>query len=128
MDTFNPSKRQVSTYEKFLKDREKAEKAKHIEKGEADIVKKSMDGEVEGKKGYEVLDEALLSEDKKRLEEAVEKAGEAFWAVIAESYPEIKSGDFPPDATFAFDNAQEKAVKTWLGFNGYKSSYFTKTN
>jgi hypothetical protein len=58
MDTFNPNKRSISTYEQFLKDREKAEKAKHIEKGEADIVKKSMDGEKDGTKGYAVLDES----------------------------------------------------------------------
>lgn len=59
MDTFNVSKRSISTYEQFLKDRKKAEDAEHDEKGESDIVKKSMSGEIEGKKGYAVLDEAL---------------------------------------------------------------------
>ena len=59
MDTFNVSKRCISTYEQFLKDRKKAQDAKHDEKGESDIVKKSMSGEIAGKKGYEVLDEKL---------------------------------------------------------------------
>lgn len=56
MNTFNVSKRCIWTYEQFLKDKNKAEKADHDEKGEADIVKKSMDGEVDGKKGYATLE------------------------------------------------------------------------
>lgn len=57
MDTFNVSKRCISTFEQFLKDRKKAEDAKHDEKGESDIVKKSMSGEKEGKKGYATMSE-----------------------------------------------------------------------
>ena len=67
MNTFDVSKRCISTYEQFLKDREKAEKAKHDEKGEADLVKKSMSGEVEGKKGYATLDEGIIGGDKYKL-------------------------------------------------------------
>jgi hypothetical protein len=62
MNTFDVSKRNISTYEQFLKDREKAEDAEHEEKGEHPLVKKAMSGEVDGKKGYAVLDENL-SED-----------------------------------------------------------------
>ena len=57
MNTFDVSKRKVSTYEQFLKDRKKAEDAKHDEKGENEIVKKSMSGEKKGDKGIETLDE-----------------------------------------------------------------------
>jgi hypothetical protein len=62
MNTFNVSKRSILSYEQFLKNKNKAEKADHDEKGEADIVKKAMDGEVEGKKGYATLSEAQLNE------------------------------------------------------------------
>ena len=61
MNTFDVSKRKVSTYEQFLKDRKKAEDAKHSEKGENDIVKKSMSGEKKGDKGIETLDESYYS-------------------------------------------------------------------
>jgi hypothetical protein len=47
-----------------LKDKNKAEKADHDEKGEADIVKKAMDGEVEGKKGYATLSESSVTFEK----------------------------------------------------------------
>lgn len=59
MNTFDVSKRSILTYEQFLKDRKKAEDAKHDEKGEADIVKKAMSGEVEGKKGFATMDESI---------------------------------------------------------------------
>jgi hypothetical protein len=58
MNTFDVSKRTVSTYEQFLKDRKKAEDAKHSEKGENDIVKKSMSGDKKGDKGIETLEES----------------------------------------------------------------------
>ena len=62
MNTFNVSKRCILSFEQFLKDGKKAQNADHDEKGEADIVKKAMDGEKEGKKGYATLDESKLNE------------------------------------------------------------------
>lgn len=56
-------KRQVLTYDQFLKTGEKAENAKGIEKGEADLVKKAMSGEKEGKKGIAVLDESEIKDN-----------------------------------------------------------------
>lgn len=66
MNTFNVSKRCIWSYEEFLKDKKKASDAKHIEKGEADIVKDAMDGEKEGKKGIATLSEGL-GEDKYKI-------------------------------------------------------------
>jgi hypothetical protein len=68
MNTFDVSKRQVSTFEQFLKDRKKAEDAEHDEKGEHDIVKKSMSGEKEGKKGIATLSEATEEHVKSNVE------------------------------------------------------------
>lgn len=51
------------------------------------------------------------------FETIVEAARDAFWAAIGERYPMVKSGDFPPEATFAFDEACNVAVRTWLDSN-----------
>lgn len=52
---------------------------------------------------------------------AVDEARQAFWSKISESYPEIKSGDIPPEAEIAFDDACDRAVNVWLCFNIGKS-------
>ena len=52
-----------------------------------------------------------------RLTAALMHAQDAFWAKIAECYPEAKSGDFPPDATSIFDDQCEAAVKYWIKLN-----------
>lgn len=57
---------------------------------------------------------------KKRVEEAVEKAGDAFWNVIAKEFPEIKTGDFAPDAHMTLEYALKKAVNTWYDSNREK--------
>lgn len=53
----------------------------------------------------------------KAIKKAAEKAQAAFWASVVESFPTAKSGDFPPDATIAFDVACIKAVAIWRGYN-----------
>ena len=58
----DPKKRKVSTFDQFQKDAEKSEKAKHVEKGEHEIVDKSMSGDVKGEKGVATLDESLMNE------------------------------------------------------------------
>jgi hypothetical protein len=62
MNTFDVKKRCILSFDDFLKDRKKAEDADHSEKGENDIVKKSMAGEKEGAKGYATLGESELFE------------------------------------------------------------------
>lgn len=59
----------------------------------------------------------MISDDKKRLETVLENAREAFWLSVAEQYPEIKSGDFSPCDTSAFEELTEKYVKVWLDGN-----------
>lgn len=52
-----------------------------------------------------------------KIRNAVENAMLAFWDKIAEAFPEIKTGDFPPDAHFAFDEACVKAATIWVEGN-----------
>ena len=48
--------------------------------------------------------------DEARSEEAVEEAIEAFWAVIVDKYPEVKSGDFEP----MMEGLMYKQAGEWL--------------
>jgi hypothetical protein len=54
----------------------------------------------------------------KRIKDAVEKAQFEFWAVIAKEFPEVTTGDYPPDATMQFDGECLQAVTKWIEFNG----------
>ncbi|MDK9702514.1 MAG: hypothetical protein OEL20_05195 [Sulfuritalea sp.] len=54
---------------------------------------------------------------KDRFHDAVARAKEQFWASIAASFPEITSGDFPPDATLKFDDACSEAAAIWVTGN-----------
>ncbi len=59
----------------------------------------------------------VRSEHRERLDKALEDADNAFWAVIAERFPEAKSGDYPPDLTHFRDHHNEEDVLWWLRFN-----------
>lgn len=50
-------------------------------------------------------------------QQILELAQDAFWESIAKSYPHIRTGDFPPDATYKFNLACERAVEVWLESN-----------
>lgn len=51
------------------------------------------------------------------IEQHVRAAQDAFWAVIAERFPEVSTGDLPPDVDAAFDDACHRVVWSWLGSN-----------
>ena len=51
------------------------------------------------------------------LDQAVEKAQTAFWQEVAKAFPEVPSGDYPPDVTMAFDTDCKRAIAWWLYFN-----------
>jgi hypothetical protein len=53
----------------------------------------------------------------KRVHEATENAGLAFWAEIAKAFPEAKGGDFPPESEHAWWMSMEEAVRVWLSWN-----------
>jgi hypothetical protein len=52
-----------------------------------------------------------------RITNALENARLAFWAEVAKSFPETDTGDFPPDAQLAFDEATDRAVRSWVRWN-----------
>ncbi len=52
-----------------------------------------------------------------RIAAAVEDAQTQFWNVIQRRFPEIKTGDFSPDAQMKFDGACEEAVRIWIDSN-----------
>ena len=49
--------------------------------------------------------------------EIVDVAQCAFWDAVVDMLPEVKTGDFPPDAQFAFHEACRKAVTLWREIN-----------
>ncbi|MER5608223.1 hypothetical protein AB0F93_00435 [Micromonospora tulbaghiae] len=58
-----------------------------------------------------------VEKQRKRIEAAVEAAGDAFWAAIAAAFPEATAGDYPPDAVMNFKRTQHQAVALWLEYN-----------
>ena len=52
-----------------------------------------------------------------RVRDAVERAQQEFWRVIAESFPEAPSGDFSPEATLALEKSLMLAVLSWTRTN-----------
>lgn len=53
-----------------------------------------------------------------QINDALFDAGEAFWASVASSFPEVKTGDFSPSDTFKLEKAMKDAITTWLKENG----------
>lgn len=55
--------------------------------------------------------------DTDKVHEVAEDAIEAFWRHVAVRYPEIKSGDLDPLATYRFNSEAERVIKTWVEWN-----------
>jgi protein-tyrosine phosphatase len=54
---------------------------------------------------------------REKLERVADEGFHSFWQEIAKHYPEVTTGDFPPDAHFTFAAACEDALQTWLDWN-----------
>jgi len=63
---------------------------------------------------------------KERIEEARDNADLAFWKEIVKAFPEVRGGDFPPDAAFAHIAAQRAALRVWLEWNHPDSELLEK--
>lgn len=59
----------------------------------------------------------MSQDEATRLHHAVARAQERFWQSMVESYPEVRTGDFPPDAALAFDAACTAAASVWVKGN-----------
>lgn len=57
-----------------------------------------------------------------RFVNALHSADDAFWSAIAESYPEIKTGDLGPDVVVQLSSVMESAVASWLIVNAPKDT------
>ncbi len=64
---------------------------------------------------YRLVDLEPLS--KRDVERMVNKAADAFWAVIVQNFPRSVSGDVSPLATVALNRAQMDAVNEWIRNN-----------
>ena len=60
---------------------------------------------------------SVIPDLERRVREAIARADEAFWAEIARSFPEVKTGDFPPDLTVDRDNNNFVDVACWVALN-----------
>jgi hypothetical protein len=67
--------------------------------------------------GIEMIDEGMDLEEKQAVDVAISEGSEAFWKAVAEAFPAITTGDFPPDETVRFEKAMRRAVNCWLAFN-----------
>jgi hypothetical protein len=54
---------------------------------------------------------------KEDIHKVAQKADDAFWAVVADSYPEIKTGDLDPTTTGNLRLMMEEAIIIWLNTN-----------
>ena len=60
----------------------------------------------------------LKFEMEARIEEAVDKAVEQFWASVVESFPEITGGDFDPMYEGVMYRQATDWLEHWLSCNG----------
>jgi hypothetical protein len=52
-----------------------------------------------------------------RIEQTRKLAEDAFWAVVAEKFPEATAGDFDPLASFAMENRMREWITSWVEGN-----------
>lgn len=57
-----------------------------------------------------------------RIEAATKEGIEAFFAIVAKAFPEVSTGDFPPDALAALHSDCRDAVSLWLQWNDFQRS------
>lgn len=58
-----------------------------------------------------------MTTEEKRFDTATQDALDAFWNVIAQRYPEIRTGDMGPDEVFTMQAQAEQWVRWWLENN-----------
>ena len=63
-----------------------------------------------------------------RISDVADEAMTAFWAVVAERFPEAKTGDFSPTAQFAFEYSCEMAIRKWLYSNAESLMAFEESS
>ena len=59
----------------------------------------------------------MNKEMKEKIESVTGEAQYAFWEVVAEKFPECKSGDLDPISSMRFDVACSDVITTWVFVN-----------
>lgn len=52
-----------------------------------------------------------------RIEAAIRKGDDAFWAAVAAQFPEATTGILAPDAAVALSQEMGRAVRAWVDSN-----------
>lgn len=52
-----------------------------------------------------------------RIKETVSKVENVIWNTVADSFPEIKTGDYPPDMTCELQRQLYHYIKLWVEYN-----------
>ena len=58
-----------------------------------------------------------METNKYYIQKTVQEAEEVFWAHIAESFPNIKTGDLSIEDTMRLNNTMEEVVTNWINLN-----------
>lgn len=58
-----------------------------------------------------------MASDDSNLEEITQLALDEFWSVVADAFPDAKSGDLSVERTFQLDKAAQEAVQEWVRNN-----------
>jgi hypothetical protein len=52
-----------------------------------------------------------------RVKSALQSAEDAFWAAVAQEFPEATSGDLDPGMAVSLKQTMERAIRAWLDYN-----------
>ena len=55
--------------------------------------------------------------DEDRIEKAISKGEDAFWAAVTTQFPEATTGDLSPDMVFTLRRTMERAIREWVDAN-----------
>ena len=64
-----------------------------------------------------VMEGKVIEDLDTRIKDAIARADDAFWAEIAKAFPEVKTGDFPPDLTVDRWNNNFVDIACWVALN-----------
>lgn len=55
--------------------------------------------------------------DDERIIEASRKSSDVFWETLADQFPEISSGEYPPEEAEIFERQCLEAARLWVRMN-----------
>ncbi len=64
--------------------------------------------------------------DEKRIQHAISKGEEAFWAAVANEFPEATTGDLSPELVVEMNRILGRVVRAWVDANIEEASLEAK--